>query len=129
MRAGNLQEGRRKSEPLFSTAQHPCFLKQLLIFSKANPTPWRGLTSVPGSRHDRVTQVQLTRITVVIARMDTGRVLAGKNPALVGITGTGELSGWGMLSRQNMSLRLLEPLSGENLMENEVSVMDGRPER
>ena len=93
MRARNLQEGRRKSEPLFSTAQHPCFLKRLLIFSKANPTPWRGLTSVPGSRHDHVTQVRSIRITVVNARMDIGRVLAGKNSALVGITGTGELSG------------------------------------
>lgn len=34
-----------------------------------------------------------------------------------------------MLSRQNTSLRLLEPSSGENLMENEVSMMGGRPER
>ena len=34
-----------------------------------------------------------------------------------------------MLSRQNTSLRLLEPSSGGNLMENEVSMMDGRPER
>lgn len=72
MSYGNLQEGRRKSEPLFLTTQHPCFLKRFLTFSKANPMPGRGLTSVPGSRHDRVTQVRSTRITVVSTRMVTG---------------------------------------------------------
>lgn len=57
--------------------------------------------------------------------MDTGPVLAGKNHAFAGITGSGELSVLGVRSWEDMSPGYCRHLLGENLTEKSAQQMQG----